>query len=474
MMRRSGLLLCACAIGLAGPVTTARGQDAPGVPPAPAPFAPAPGAQGAARPPLRVPLPPASPVRRGLDTDALKADVRGSAEFQKRIAAELDAAKGDRAKLNTLLLETADRSRAVELQLIDVEGRIGALDLSAAQLSASLAKRRDVLAEVLAALLRMGRNPPPALLMRPDDALDAVRSAILLGALLPELRVEAETLAADLSDLVRVRGELTAARESLGQLRTALDQDKKRLAALVGERQRRQAEAHPLPQGEKAQVDSVAKTSTDVHDLVTRMESEAPPAARAADAARAAPSPSAAAKSDLAALQNPARIAPAVPFIEAKGLLPLPVAGVRVRDFGAPDDVGAAAKGLSIATRAGAQVTAPADGWVVYAGPFRSYGQLLIINAGDGYHILMAGMEKITVDLGQFVLAGEPVGIMGGLARMSPAAAGAAPVGGAPIGGLPLGTASGQPQLYVEFRKDGNSIDPAPWWAATDSRKVRG
>jgi septal ring factor EnvC (AmiA/AmiB activator) len=86
----------------------------------------------------------------------------------------------------------------------------------------------------------------------------------------------------------------------------------------------------------------------------------------------------------------------------------------------------------------------------------------------------MAGMEKITVDLGQFVLAGEPVGIMGGLARMSPAAAGAAPVGGAPIGGLPLGTASGQPQLYVEFRKDGNSIDPAPWWAATDSRKVRG
>ncbi|MFG1430022.1 peptidoglycan DD-metalloendopeptidase family protein [Xanthobacter sp. V2C-8] len=456
MMLRPGPLLCALAIGLAGLVVPARGQDPAGTP---APQLPA-------RPPPGAPLPPVPPARaaRGIDTDALKADVKSGEDFQKRIAAELEAAKGDRAKLNALLIETAGRSRTVEQQLIDVEGRIAALDTSASALTASLAKRRGVLAEVLAALLRMGRNPPPALLMRPDDALDAVRSAILLGALLPEMRVEAETLAADLSELVRVRGELTAARESLGQLRAALEQDRKRLAALVGERQRRQAEEHPLPQGEKAQADSLARNAPDVHDLVSRLETEVPPAARAADAARAAPEPPAGAKPDLAALQNPARIAPAVPFVEAKGLLPLPVAGVRLRDFGAADDVGAAAKGLTIATRAGAPVTAPADGWVVYAGPFRSYGQLLIINAGGGYHILMAGMEKITVELGQFVLAGEPVAVMGGLARP-----------GAPApGSTPLGTASGQPQLYVEFRKDGVSIDPAPWWAATESRKVRG
>ena len=61
----------------------------------------------------------------------------------------------------------------------------------------------------------------------------------------------------------------------------------------------------------------------------------------------------------------------------------------------------------------GAQVTAPCDGWVVFAGNFRSYGQLLIINAGGGYHVLLAGMERITVDLGQFVLTGEPVAVMG-------------------------------------------------------------
>jgi septal ring factor EnvC (AmiA/AmiB activator) len=108
-----------------------------------------------------------------------------------------------------------------------------------------------------------------------------------------------------------------------------------------------------------------------------------------------------------------------------------------------------------IATRAAAQVTAPCDGWVVYAGPFRSYGQLLILNAGGGYHVLLAGMERISVELGQFVLTGEPVAVMG--------AGGPATAAGA----------SGQPVLYVEFRKDGAPVDPSPWWANA-SEKVRG
>ena len=131
---------------------------------------------------------------------------------------------------------------------------------------------------------------------------------------------------------------------------------------------------------------------------------------------------------------------------------------MRVREFGSPDNVGGTEKGLSIATRAGAQVTAPCDGWVVYAGPFRSYGQLLILNAGGGYHVLIAGMERISVDLGQFVLTGEPVASMGS----GPPAATAVTPG------------SNQPVLYVEFRKDGSPVDPSPWWAASEGEKVRG
>jgi septal ring factor EnvC (AmiA/AmiB activator) len=95
---------------------------------------------------------------------------------------------------------------------------------------------------------------------------------------------------------------------------------------------------------------------------------------------------------------------------------------------------------------------------VVYAGAFRNYGQLLILNAGDGYHVLLAGMDRISVDLGQFVVTGEPVAVMGGRALT-------------PVG---IATGSGQPVLYVEFRKDGTPIDSGPWWARSDSEKVRG
>lgn len=414
----------------------------------------------------QVPLPPQRPAANrqvpAINAEAFKLDAARVAALQQKLREDLESARGDRGKLYQLLVDTASRSRDVEQQLIDVEARTAELDQARDRIQASLLQRRVVLAEVLSALVRMGRNPPPALLMRPDDALDAVRSAILLGAILPEMRVEAETLAADLADLARVRVDLTETRERLTTLRTALEEDRQRLAALVSERQRQQTAASPAQPADKVQADSVARVTPDVHDLVTRVETEVPAAVRAAEAARSQPEPAqgqpASPKDVLAALQNPARLTPAVPFAEAKGVLPQPVAGVRVKDYGAPDGVGGAEKGLTIATRMGAQVTAPCDGWVVYAGPFRSYGQLLIINAGGGYHVLLAGMERITVDLGQFVVAGEPVAVMGSGARAGGTAS----------------SATAQPQLYVEFRKDGISIDPAPWWAATDSQKVRG
>jgi septal ring factor EnvC (AmiA/AmiB activator) len=82
----------------------------------------------------------------------------------------------------------------------------------------------------------------------------------------------------------------------------------------------------------------------------------------------------------------------------------------------------------------------------------------LILNAGGGYHVLLAGMDRISADLGQFVLTGEPVGVMGGSAQMAAT--------------VPI--ASSQSVLYIEFRKDGSPVDPTPWWANNDKQKVRG
>jgi septal ring factor EnvC (AmiA/AmiB activator) len=163
-------------------------------------------------------------------------------------------------------------------------------------------------------------------------------------------------------------------------------------------------------------------------------------------------------RSDVASLGDPGRLAPAMAFVAAKGKLPLPVNGARIKEFGAPDGLGGVQKGVSVAARPGAQVTSPCDGWVVYAGPFRNYGQLLILNAGSGYHVLLAGMDRISVDLGQFVVTGEPVAVMGGGSEEAAA----------------LADGAGQQVLYVEFRKEGTPVDPGPWWATKDGEKVRG
>jgi len=156
------------------------------------------------------------------------------------------------------------------------------------------------------------------------------------------------------------------------------------------------------------------------------------------------------------AFASPARMKPAMPFETAKGTLPLPAQGKRIKRFGEADGVGGTLRGISLQTRGEARIIAPTDGWVVYSGPFRSYGQLLIINAGGGYHVLLAGMGRIDVSLGQFVLTGEPVAVMGA--------------------SLPAGQGhndNSRPVLYVEFRKDGRPIDPGPWWAEAPE-KVQG
>jgi septal ring factor EnvC (AmiA/AmiB activator) len=157
--------------------------------------------------------------------------------------------------------------------------------------------------------------------------------------------------------------------------------------------------------------------------------------------------------------RDPARLAPAIPFAQAKGMLPMPAAGTIAKPFGAADGYGGAEKGISIAVRPRAVVASPTDGTIKFSGPYRSWGHLLIIDAGGGYYVILAGMEKVNVDIRQFVLAGEPVGEMGD-ANVRTAAA------------IALGAT--HPLLYVEFRKDGASIDPAPWWAKPEQEKVRG
>jgi len=379
---------------------------------------------------------------------------RKSAETEAALKREIEEIGADRRKLNQDLIDTAARTRSVEAKVEATQARLAPLDENQRSIQKSLDGRRAVIGEVLAALQRIGHRAPPALLASPEDALQAVRTAMVLGAVLPEMRHQVEALANDLSALLDVRKKIADERDRLKGEVASLGAERERMSALIAQRQKQEAEREKALDAERARATDLAKKADSLKDLITQLEQGLDPATRAAreEAIRNATRPA------LAALHDPGRLAPAVAFASLRGQIPIPVNGVKLRDYGAPDSVGGLEKGVSIATRAGAQVTSPADGWVVYAGPFRSYGQLLILNAGGGYHILLAGMDRISVDLGQFVLTGEPVAVMGS---------------GSQIAAI-LATGSSQPVLYIEFRKDGLPVDPGPWWAAGEGEKVRG
>jgi septal ring factor EnvC (AmiA/AmiB activator) len=430
-------------------------------------------AQAPARHPGEVPFlafPPAKPPAAPLDSEQSKAEAikqrdreleavrteqRLARENEAKLRQEVDSIGEDHRKLNQQLLDTASRVRVVEEQIAKTEERLKPLDAKEKALHQSLEGRRSVLAEVLAALQRMGRHPAPALLVRPEDALQSVRSAMMLGAVLPEMRHDAEMLAADLAELAGLRQEIAGQRASLTRDLQTIAEDRLRLSLLIEQRQKQQAETEKALAAERERAAQLARQAEDLKDLIAKLEQGTD---RSRRAGRGEDDKAPTSRTDVAALRDPGRLGPAMAFSSAKGLLPMPVNGARIKEFGGPDGLGGAEKGLSIATRPAAQITAPCDGWVVYAGPFRNYGQLLILNAGGGYHVLLAGMERISVDLGQFVVMGEPVAVMGG--------------GGQAAAALAIG--SGRPVLYVEFRKDGTPVDPSPWWATTEGEKVRG
>jgi len=394
------------------------------------------------------------------ELEAVRAEQKKALDSQKKLQDEIATLSEDRRKLNQALLDSAAGIRAAEGRIAAGEGRLAQLGATEASIRKSLDSRRGVIGEILATLQRMARRPPPAMLVRPEDALSSLRAAMLLGSVVPEMRGEAESLAGELNDLVRVRGEATAEREGLSRNLLALSMEQNRMTLLVDERQKRQSEAEKQLDSERRHAVDLSKQADSLKDLIAKLErglDSTSRAARNAQEGRALGET----RSDLAALKDPGRLGPAVAFAAAKGVLPVPVNGVKSRDFGAPDGSGGSEKGISIATRQGAQVTAPCDGWVVYAGPYRSYGKLLILNAGGGYHVVLAGMDRISVDIGQFVLTGEPIAAMGSGPQVASAA-----VTGA--------SGSSQPVLYIEFRKDGSPVDPNPWWAPPDSEKVRG
>jgi septal ring factor EnvC (AmiA/AmiB activator) len=393
------------------------------------------------------------------ELDRVSKDISLSGERVTTLTEEIAGIKKDHATITAALIQAAKTERKLSEDIEEITSRLEDLKERQEEIRLSLSARRDVLAEVLGALQRMGLNPPPAMLVKPEDALSSVRSAILLGAVVPELREETDALVADLAELSRLTASIEAERSRLTQTVTEQVEEQKKLSLLLDQKKSLQGAREAALAEERTKAAALAEQAGSLKELIASIEKEIVAKRSAQEEAKRAEEERQKREAALAALPIPElnRLTGPQPFSSMTKQVALPVSGRFARHFGDEDGNGGVMHGDTVTTQSGAIVTAPSDGDVLYAGPFRSYGQLLILNAGDGYHVVLAGMGRISVTPGQSVLAGEPVGAMG--------EAGASNVSGS-------GNGKAAPELYIEFRKDGKPVDPAPWWSVRMSGRT--
>jgi septal ring factor EnvC (AmiA/AmiB activator) len=362
------------------------------------------------------------------------------------IEAEIDQIRGDQDQLNSRLIATAETVQQHEAAILQAEDRLAGFVGREKVLRDNLNAQRGTLASLLGALQRMGHRQPPAIVVAPEDALRSVRSAMLVGAVVPDLRTNTQALSGDLEELVTLRTAAEQERTRRADALASLDADRIRLKALMDAKAESALAARERLLAARSRADDLATESENLEQLLSalRKAKEAPPV----------PTEETGETETARDIPDAERLKPASRFAALRGTLGFPVAGAVNRRYGSPDEFGGRTSGISLTTRAEAQVTAPTDGTIVYSGPFRSFGELLIIDVGDDYHIVLAGLGAIDVDVGQVVLAGEPIGRMGAVAFAS---ASSRP------------DIQDRPILYIEFRKGGSAIDPSPWWSANQT-----
>jgi septal ring factor EnvC (AmiA/AmiB activator) len=407
-------------------------------------------------------LPAGSPQLRQIENQIDAAKQRG-----KAIESTIDSVVNESNALSERLVSMAARIQAREAKVTAGEEKLSQLDLEERALADQLKRRRKTLGHLLAGLQRLEQDPPPALIVKPDDALAALRGAMLLGAIVPELKAEASAVTRSLNKLTSLRAAIIRERKNLEANIVRLADERSEIEDLLVQKTALEARAREeLNITRRRETVLISKAET-VRQLMADLEKkrvEEKRAAKEAETARLAKlEEQQRIVEEKKKLEEERRIAalmrPKLKFSRAKGQLNYPVQGERVSNYGSRNTDGSASEGLSLATRELAQVTSPVDGKIEFAGEFRSFGNLLIINAGEGYYVLLAGLGEITISAGELIMAGAPVGTMGAKAA---------------LGGTGSRPGVTRPVLYVEFRRNDKSIDPRPWWAGNSNSKVRG
>ncbi len=391
------------------------------------------------------------------------------------ITQALQAAQAAQAGISARLVDLGKTIDDQQVAIADDEARIKTLQVEAISISSDLAARQDELSVLLSGLTRLQQNPPPALVVDPDHVLDALRGAMMMGTVVPEFQGKAKELREKLDELQAVRDEIETGKDRKNATITALEASQVQLKTLQDQKKAFADAAGQDLAAEQQNAAALAGKAKDLQQLLTdlqkakdeaekRKAAEAKAAADAAakasaDAAGASARATAEAVAKAEADKQAAMLGALKPLSTSKGKLPYPVSGNIIRHFGDDTGLGTKLDGLAFATAPGAQVIAPVDGKVEFAGSFRSYGQLLILDAGEGYLVLLAGMKQISTELGQTVRVGEPVGTMG--------------EGPSTLALLGDTADHSHPVFYVEFRKDNAPVDSTAWWDAGKREAMR-
>ena len=348
---------------------------------------------------------------------------------------ELARLRRDMVAAASIIQEQERRAAQVEMDLADLRAKEDAK-------FAHLKARRGQLAKVLVALERVARYPPEALMTQPIPPSDTVRSAILLLAVVPEIEARALRLRDDIDSLTAARREVAVKKGQLDQVTAGLEAERRRLAALFGQQTALKHRTLAQARAEMRRMNELAAQATDLRELLERVSKNRQQLAERARATAPKAGTDESPRPETAPTVDglPAGLT-GVPITGQRGKLPPPAVGRILGRYGEVSSTGLTQKGLTLETAPGAQVVAPYEGNVVYAGQFRGYGELLIIEHGEGYHSLLAGLSRIDSTIGQWVVAGEPVGVMGR-------------------------SETRRPILYVELRRNGQPINPLPWLAA--------
>ena len=369
--------------------------------------------------------------------------LKDSSDKQAALANDIETAIKAQAEISDKLIVLAKTLESQQSAVQTADQKLKKLGAESIIIRSTLAEKQDQLSELLAGLQRLEQNPPPALVVEPQNILQALRGAMMFGAVVPEMRDQAQNLQNDLHRLEAIKTETEDTKKSQEAALQALAVSQIELIKLQTEKKAFAASSAKSLTYEKLRSAELAKQAKNLKQLLAALEEEK----KKAEALKTA---EAKALEETERKKREALMRPMMVFTEAHGKLDYPVQGDKLKQFGEDNGLGGTSDGLAIAASADSTVISPVDGRVEFAGPFRSYGQLLILNVGEGYLVLLAGMNQISAEIGQSIRAGEPLGQMG--------------KGPSSVALIGSETNNAQPVLYIEFRKNNDPVDPSPWW----------